>query len=130
MDPDDFTRDLTGRFSEMIRCRTVSYKDTSLEDPAEFKRFRDLLVSMYPGVSAVCVREEIGRTGLLYRWKGRGDGRPLVLMAHYDVVPVDASQWEKEPFAAEIDNGIVWGRGTLDTKGTLCGIMEAAEKLI
>lgn len=130
MDQDELTRDLTGRFAEMIRCRTVSYKDTSLEDPAEFKRFRELLFSMYPGVSAVCAREEIGRTGLLYRWKGRGDGRPLVLMAHYDVVPADASQWEKEPFAAEIDNGIVWGRGTLDTKGTLCGIMEAAEKLI
>jgi carboxypeptidase PM20D1 len=52
------------------------------------------------------------------------------MMAHYDVVPVNESGWEKEPFSAELIDGIVWGRGTLDTKATMNGILSAAEALI
>ena len=115
---------------EMIRCKTVSYTDPELIDETEFEKFRDLLPKLYPNIHDNCSRQMIGKNGILYRWMGKEEGDPVVLMSHYDVVPVEEDQWEKPAFDAILENGELWGRGTLDTKGTLCGIMEAAEKLI
>lgn len=117
------------RMQEMIRCRTVSYADPSMEDAAAFEAFPALLKSLYPRIDALCGQERIGARGVLYRWPGRHSDRPSVFMAHYDVVPVDAAAWQRQPFDAEVVDGVLWGRGTLDTKGTLLGVMEAAERL-
>ena len=115
---------------EMVLCKTVSNADYSLEDDAEFKKFEDKLVELFPVVHATCVKENIGRRGIVFHWKGMSDEKATVLMSHFDVVEVDESGWEKEPFAGIIEGETLWGRGTLDTKSTLNGCLQAVETLI
>lgn len=118
------------RFQDMIRLKTVSYPDEKLEDPQAFADFQKWLAEAYPAVTKTCPREILGRRGMLYHWKGKSSAKPSVLMAHYDVVPVNENEWQEPPFGAVVKDGELWGRGTLDTKGTLHGVMEAAEMLI
>ena len=114
----------------LVRCRTVSYADPSLEDDGEFEKLIALLPELYPHVAETCSMRRLDDRGLLFCWKGRGEGEPAVLMAHYDVVPVEEENWEKPPFSALIEDGVMWGRGTLDTKVTFSGILSAADALI
>ena len=114
----------------MIRCRTVSNLDHSLEDEAEFEKFRALLRERFPLLHERCAPERVGRNGLLFTWKGRTSEAPSVLMAHYDVVPADEANWSRPPFEGLIEDGVLWGRGTLDTKCTLCCALAAAEQLL
>ncbi len=118
--------------SAMIRCKTVSSRNGKLQDDTQFDAFRALLAERYPGVHKTCTLRRSGKNGLLYHWRGRtgDDAGSTVLMAHYDVVPAQEELWKKPPFEGIIEDGVLWGRGTLDTKVTLCGVMEAAESLI
>ena len=117
-------------FQAMIRCRTISYDDRSLQDEREFEKFRALLDERYPLIAKTCEKHRIGPAGVVYHWKGEGSADPWVLMSHYDVVPVEESMWSVEPFGAQLRDGAIWGRGTVDTKSTLLGVMEAAETLL
>lgn len=116
--------------AELIKCRTISYEDPGLEDDAEFEKLIGKLPGLYPNVFAVCPMQKLEDRGLLFHWKGKGEGEPAVLMAHYDVVPVEEDKWEKPAFEAIVEDGVMWGRGTLDTKVTFNGILSAAENLI
>ncbi len=114
----------------LIRCKTVSYRDKTLEDNAEFEKLEKLLPELYPHVCQTCELIKPNARALLFRWKGQSADKPGVLMAHYDVVPVNEADWQKPAFEGIIENGILWGRGTLDTKGTFNGVLEAADNLI
>lgn len=114
----------------LVRCRTVSNADHALEDEEEFEKLIGLLPSLFPKVSANCELRRLPDRALLFHWKGKTPGHPAVLMAHYDVVPVNEENWTHSPFAAEIKDGVMWGRGTLDTKVTFNGILSAAEALM
>ncbi len=116
--------------AELVKCRTVSNARRELEDDREFEKLIGLLPVLYPHVIERCPLTRMEDRALLFHWKGRGDGRPTVLMAHYDVVPVEEENWEKPPFDAVVEDGVMWGRGTLDTKVTFNGILSAAEELI
>lgn len=114
----------------LIRCKTVSYTDSSFEDNAEFDKFKALLPTLYPNVFKTCEYIELPDRALLFKWKGKTQENPAVFMAHYDVVPVVSENWEKDPFGAELEDGVIWGRGTLDTKATFNAVLYAAEELI
>ena len=114
----------------LIRCKTVSHQDAALDDAAEFAKLEALLPGLFPNVHRVCAFEKIGARSLLFRWRGHSDKAPLVLTAHYDVVPAADGSWSFDPFAADLAGGDIRGRGTLDTKGTLAAVLSAAETLI
>lgn len=116
--------------AQLVRCKTVSYNDHSLEDEGEFQKLISLLPTLYPNVFAACTFRQLPDRALLLRWPGKQVGDPAVMMAHYDVVPVNEEKWDKPPFAGIIEDGILWGRGTLDTKVTFNGILSAANSLI
>ncbi len=115
---------------QLIKCKTISYYDKSLEDDGEFEKLISMLPTLYPNVFKVCEFQKLPDRALLFKWSGKNSGKATVLMAHYDVVPVDEAQWQKPPFEAIIEDGVLWGRGSLDTKVTFNGVLFAANTLI
>lgn len=124
----------TERFAAALRFRTISYGDRARFEPAEFDGFRAYLESAFPGTHAALGRELIGGHSLLYTWTGSDPSlAPVLLMGHYDVVPVEAGtegSWTRPPFAGVIDGGYVWGRGALDDKVAVLAILESVEALV
>lgn len=117
-----------------IRLETISH-----EDPAEFRAepflaLHRLLEASYPRTHAKLEREVVADYSLLYTWRGSDAAlAPILLTAHLDVVPVTSEalpDWDHPPFAGEIADGFVWGRGALDDKGSLIAIFEAVEQLV
>ena len=111
-------------FQKMIRLETL------VSNPQARLAFRELLPEAYPLVHEHLTFQVVGEGGLLYHWKGKAQNSPTVFLSHYDVVPVEAERWQKEPFSGEYVDGEIWGRGTLDNKATLLGILESAETLL
>ncbi len=79
-------------------------------------------------------KEKVADYSLLFKWEGKNPAlKPIVLMAHQDVVPIEEAtrtMWSVDPFAGEVKEDFIWGRGTADDKINLISIMEGAEKLI
>ena len=115
------------KLSKMVRCETISSRDHM--DLSKFESFHSLLAELFPHVHAHC-EKHVFDGSLLFRWAGRGEADPIILMSHQDVVEA-GGKWEHEPFSGHIDEtGRVWGRGTVDTKASLFCIFTALEELI
>jgi carboxypeptidase PM20D1 len=114
-----------------VRCQTVPLDEGGTPDPEAFAQLHRMLEETYPLVHQKLKRKVINGYSLLYTWMGsRPELGPVMLMAHQDVVSADPSEWTYPPFEGVIADGFVWGRGTLDIKNQLIGIMEAAETLL
>ena len=119
------------RLRALVRIPTVSYADESDIDAGRFDQFTTALADAFPLLHEHLTLHRVRDHSLLFHWSGRSSSHPVVLMAHIDVVPVDESApWQHPPFGAEIPDGAVWGRGTLDDKGSLVGICAAVERLL
>ncbi|HUJ02973.1 MAG TPA: M20/M25/M40 family metallo-hydrolase, partial [Rhizomicrobium sp.] len=120
--------------AEAVRFETVSYPRGAhqAEKDEALGALGQWLAATYPKFQAAAKREAIGRS-LLYTWQGSDPAlKPVLLMAHMDVVPVvpgTEKDWVHPPFSGAIDGGYVWGRGAIDDKGALVAIMEAMERL-
>src|SRR5450631_1687293 len=121
------------RLAHAVRFRTISYETPSEESRSELLKFHAYLAESYPHVHAALSVEIVGGYSLLYAWAGQDPHeKPILLMAHQDVVPVAPGterQWHADPFGGEIRDGFIWGRGTWDDKGNLMAILEAVESL-
>ena len=126
VDLDKATRDL----ADMVKCKTISHRDRSQENDEEFERFIKLLSERFPLIYKNCSFERVSDRAILYHLKGKSSQNPSIFTAHFDVVDVEAKDWSKEPFCGEVEDGFLWGRGSLDTKSTLNASMQALEQLL
>src|SRR6476659_838473 len=119
------------KLQALVRIPTVSHRDRSQVDTAAFDAALAELERSFPLLHARLGRTRIAGHALLLHWPGRSSSRPVVLMAHLDVVPVDEqATWQHPAFGAVVLDGAMWGRGTLDDKGSLVAICEAVETLL
>ena len=125
------THRAVAKLQALVRIPTVSHRDPSLVDTAAFDAFVAELATQFPLLHERLELTRVDTHGLLFHWPGRSDDRPVVLMAHLDVVPVDDdAPWRYPAFGAELHDDAIWGRGTLDDKGELVAICEAVETLL
>lgn len=130
----ELTQDKLDHFRQAITYKTISYSDSSRFDSAQFIGFRKFLEQTYPKTHATLSREIVAGYSLLYKWEGKNpELKPVVLMAHQDVVPIEEAtktMWTVDPFGGIVKDNFIWGRGTTDDKINLIAIMEAVEKLV
>jgi len=116
--------------SEAIRIKTISQQEEAETDRAEWRRLLDWVAQTYPRSAAAMQREIVADYTPIYTWPGSDTSlKPIVLMAHQDVVPAEGD-WKYPPFDGVIADGAVWGRGSIDDKGSLVAIFEATEALL
>lgn len=120
--------------SQAIKIPTISNPDPEKVDWSQFEKFHEFLEKSYPLIHKNLSKEIIGRASLLYRWQGKNpELDPIAMLSHQDVVPISKGtqeDWTYPPFSGENDGEYIWGRGAIDIKNHLIGVMEAIEALI
>jgi carboxypeptidase PM20D1 len=122
------------RLGSAVRFKTISYQDHDQIDYGEFAAFHQFMRNSFPRVFAALEVETINGYSLLLRWPG-SDGvlPPVLFTAHMDVVPVEPGteqDWQHPAFDGVVADGRIYGRGTLDDKVGVMGLLEAAEQLL
>lgn len=110
--------------SEMVKINTLSREDGKSD---EMESFHAKMHELFPSILKVADLEVLYGCVIL-KWKGKDSTHRVLFMNHHDVVPATGN-WTHGPFSGEISEGKLWGRGTLDTKGGLFGMMQAANEL-
>ncbi|MEQ8304270.1 MAG: M20 family peptidase [Cyclobacteriaceae bacterium] len=122
------------RFTKAIQIKTISFGDSIPPDSTAFLDFHNFLFDSYPLVHEKLAYEKVAKYSLLYQWKGQLESaKPIVLMAHMDVVPIEPGteeMWSVDPFSGLVKNDTIWGRGATDDKMNLIAIMESVERLL
>ncbi len=134
LEPDIDGQAAAERLSGAIKIPSVSHEDSLERNNGPFDDMRTYLEQTYPRLHEVLTRELVSNCTLLYTWQGtEASLDPILLLAHQDVVPVEPGtedDWEQPPFSGNIVDGHVWGRGALDNKENLIGLLEAADHLV
>jgi carboxypeptidase PM20D1 len=117
-----------------LRIPTVSRTRYTETDTVPFDQFQVYLQRTFPLVHQRLKRQTVNHYGLLYEWSGTDAAlKPLLLLAHQDVVPVlpgTELQWTRPPFGGQQAGGYLYGRGALDDKLNVLGQLEAVEALL
>ncbi|MFN7116894.1 MAG: M20/M25/M40 family metallo-hydrolase, partial [Saprospiraceae bacterium] len=118
------------RLAQAIQIPTIS--TTEQIDTSAFLQLDTFIQKAFPKVDSLLDKNYINRYSLIFRWQGSNSNlAPVLLMGHMDVVPIeDSTQWELPPFSGAVQNGFVWGRGTLDDKISVLGLLESVEQLL
>ena len=118
-------------FAEALRIRTVSGVAGGPDAAAEFDRWMVFLRQRFPEVYSQLQPEVINKYGLIFTWAGRNTSEPPILFtAHYDVVPANGNDWTHPPFSGAVEDGYIWGRGAMDDKLAVIGLLSAATELL
>ncbi len=125
---------VVSRLGQALRMKTISHQDEAKVDGAAFIAFQRFLEANYPLMHQKLERKIFSKYSLLYKWQGSDPSlKPIVLLGHIDVVPIEPgteSKWKYPAFSGTVAEGYIWGRGALDMKSTLTSITEATEKLL
>ncbi len=117
-----------------VRIQTASHLDASQIDYPAFLQLHHFLEQAFPQVHKTLTREVVDQYSLLYTWQGQDASlKPVLLMGHLDVVPIeDGTQkdWICPPFEGIVQDGFLYGRGTMDDKNAIVGVLEAVEGLL
>jgi len=124
--------DVVNNLQAAIQIPTIS--EAGKVDSAVFFQFNRFLQSTFPLVDSLLDHHTINDFSHIYHWKGKDESlEPILLIAHLDVVPIEASsekEWKHSPFGGDLKDGFIWGRGALDDKLNVVGLMESAELLL
>ena len=122
------------RLAGSLRIPTISHEDSTAFDGRPFEALHAYLEAQFPRVHGQLRREAVAAHSLLYTWQGTDPTlKPILLMGHLDVVPVEPGtegKWQENPFGGRVAGGFIWGRGAIDNKFTVLGTIEAVEMLL